>query len=130
MMYQMTNPPKITIVEDDAPIREMYKLKLVALGYDVSTANDGASALHVIEHVKPDLILLDIKLPHLPGNEVLRRIRNTDWGQNIKVIVLTNISKDEAPNDFRFLNVERYVVKVHYTPSQVMEIIREVIEKN
>ncbi|MCK9641566.1 MAG: response regulator [Prolixibacteraceae bacterium] len=124
----MANLPKITIVEDDAPIREMYKLKLVALGYDVSTANDGASALHVIEHAKPDLILLDIKLPHLPGNEVLKRVRDTDWGQSIKCIVLTNISKDEAPNDFRFLGVERYVVKVHYTPTQVMEIIQEVLQ--
>jgi DNA-binding response OmpR family regulator len=120
---------KITIVEDDAPIREMYTLKLQAHGYDVSTANDGASALHVLEHVVPDLILLDIRLPHLPGNEVLKRIRATDWGQNIKVIVLTNISKDEASQDFRFLNIERYIVKVHYTPAQVMEIIQEVLAK-
>jgi len=120
---------KITIVEDDAPIREMYKLKLKARGYDVSTANDGASALHVLEHVVPDLILLDIRLPHLPGNEVLKRVRATDWGHSIKVIVLTNISKDEAPSDFRFLNVSRYIVKVHYTPSQVMEIIQEVLDK-
>ena len=123
----MTNKIKITIVEDDAPIREMYKLKLEAAGYDVSTANDGASALHVLEHVVPDLILLDIRMPHLPGNEVLKRVRNTDWGQDIKCIVLTNISKDEAPNDFRFLNVDRYIVKVHYTPNQVLEIINEVL---
>ena len=124
----MNQTKKITIVEDDVPIREMYLLKLQALGYDVSTANDGASALHVLEHEKPDLILLDIKLPHLPGDEVLKRVRATDWGQHIKVIVLTNISKDEVPNDFRFLNVERYIVKVSYTPTQIMEIIQEVLE--
>lgn len=119
---------KITIVEDDGPIREMYKLKLKAAGYDISTANDGASALHVLEHVQPDLILLDIKLPHLPGNEVLKRVRDTDWGQRVKVVVLTNISKSEAPQDFRFLHVDQYIVKVHYTPSQVLEIISEVLE--
>jgi chemosensory pili system protein ChpA (sensor histidine kinase/response regulator) len=125
---QMTTKTKITIVEDDAPIREMYKLKLQAKGFDVSTANDGASALNVLEHIVPDLILLDIRLPHLPGNEVLKRVRATDWGQHIKVIVLTNISKAEAPSDFKFLNVSRYIVKVHYTPSQIMEIIEEVLE--
>jgi DNA-binding response OmpR family regulator len=125
----MTTKIKITIVEDDAPIREMYKLKLEAAGFDVSTANDGASALHVLEHERPDLILLDIRLPHLPGNEVLKRIRNTDWGENIKCIVLTNISKDEAPAEFRFLNIDRYVVKAHYTPSQVLEIINEVLSE-
>lgn len=118
---------KITIVEDDAPIREMYKLKLEAAGYDVSTANDGASALHVIEHIVPDLILLDIRMPHLPGNEVLKRIRATDWGKNIKCIVLTNVSKEEVPADFRFLNIDSYIIKVHYTPNQVLEIIKEVL---
>jgi two-component system, cell cycle response regulator len=123
----MTKKIKITIVEDDQAIREMYKLKLEAAGFEVSTANDGASALHVLEHELPDLILLDIRLPHLPGNEVLKRVRATDWGQNIKCIVLTNISKDEAPADFQFLNVSRYVVKVHYTPTQVIEIINEVV---
>ncbi len=127
-MY-MSRTYKITIVEDEIAIRDMYKLKLDALGYDVSTANDGASALHVLEHVKPDLILLDIKLPHLPGNEVLKRVRDTDWGQDIKCIVLTNISKDEIPKDFRFLKVERYILKVQYTPTQIMEIIQEVLAK-
>lgn len=123
----MAQKIKITIVEDDSAIREMYKLKLESAGYDVTTANDGASALHVLEHIVPDLILLDIRMPHLPGNEVLKRVRDTDWGQDIKCIVLTNISKDEAPNDFRFLNVDRYIVKVHYTPNQVLEIINEVL---
>jgi DNA-binding response OmpR family regulator len=118
---------KITIVEDDAPIRNMYKQKLIASGYDISTAQDGKEALKVLEAVKPDLILLDIKMPGLPGNEVLRRIRQTDWGEEIKVVVLTNISKSEAPQEFRFLKVDRYIVKAHYTPSQVLEIIKEVL---
>jgi DNA-binding response OmpR family regulator len=120
---------KITIVEDDEPIREMYRMKLEAKGYEVSTANDGASALHVLEHEKPDLILLDIRLPHLPGNEVLKRVRATEWGKNMKVIILTNISKSEASPDFRFLYVDRYIVKAHYTPSQVLDIINQVLNK-
>lgn len=118
---------KITIVEDDAPIRNMYKQKLTANGYDVSTAQDGKEALKLLEQIKPDLILLDIKMPGLPGNEVLRRVRQTDWGEKIKVVVLTNISKSEAPQEFRFLNVDSYIVKVHYTPTQVLEIIKEVL---
>lgn len=118
---------KISIVEDEAAIRDMYALKLRAAGYDVSTANDGQQGLKLIEDVKPDLILLDIKMPHMPGNEMLKRVRATDWGSSIKCIVLTNISKDEAPADFRFLHISHYIVKVHYTPSQVLEIIKEVL---
>ena len=120
---------KITIIEDDAPIREMYRLKLSSQGYDVSTAVDGLSGLTLVEQTRPDLILLDIKMPKLPGNEVLKKIRATDWGKDIKVVVLTNISKDEAPADFRLLHVDSYIVKVHYTPLQVLEIVKDVLKR-
>jgi len=129
MLIVMQIKAKIAIIEDEAAIREMYRLKLSAQGYDITTAADGASGLHLIEHIRPDLILLDIKMPHIPGNEVLKRIRATDWGKDIKVIVLTNISKDEAPSDFRFLHVSRYIVKVHYTPTQVLDIVKEVLSE-
>lgn len=123
----MSTPVSITVVEDDTPIREMYEFKLRAEGYNVSTAADGLQGLEVIEKVRPDLILLDIKMPHLPGHEVLRQIRATEWGAGIKVIILTNISRSEASADFRFLGVSRYIVKLHYTPAQVIEIIKEVL---
>lgn len=123
----MNQKIKITIVEDESAIREMYKFRLQAAGFDVTTAYDGANAITVLEETVPDLILLDIKMPKMPGNEVLRRIRKTDWGQSIKVIVLTNISRDEAPAEFRMLNVSQYVVKVHHTPSQVLDIINNVL---
>lgn len=119
----------ITIVEDDTAIRDLYRFKLDGEGYNVSVAIDGLQALEVIEREKPDLILLDIRLPHLPGHEVLRRIRQTEWGQDIKVIVLTNISKDEAPQAFRFLDVSYYAVKAHYTPSQILQIVQQVLDE-
>ena len=119
----------ITIAEDDAAIAQMYMKKLLAHGYTVSVAKDGLEALAVIERDRPDLLLLDIKMPKLPGNEVLRRVREADWGAAIKVIVLTNVSKSEAPQDFRFLGVDRYIVKVHYTPTQVLQIVAEVLQK-
>ena len=125
----MADKVKISIVEDDSSIRDLYKFKLEAEGYQVSTANDGAAALHVLEVEQPALILLDIRLPHLPGHEVLRRVRATEWGKDMRVIVLTNISKDEAPAAFRFLDVSYYAVKAHYTPSQIVEIIKQALAR-
>jgi DNA-binding response OmpR family regulator len=119
---------KITIVEDEPAILQMYKFKLESAGFEVSTATDGAAALHVLEHEVPDLILLDIKIPHIPGQEVLKRVRATDWGKDIKVIVLTNISKSEAPHEFRLLNISGYAVKAHYTPSQVVDLAKQVLK--
>lgn len=118
----------IAIIEDEPAIKNMYELKLKANGYKTITASDGIEALQVIEKSKPSLILLDLKIPHLPGNEVLKRVREHKWGKDIKVIVLTNISKSEAPADLRLLNVDRYIVKVQYTPSQVVDIVKEVLK--
>jgi CheY-like chemotaxis protein len=69
-------------------------------------------------------------MPEMNGDEMLTRLREREWGGNIRVIVLTNISKDEAPATLRFLNVDRYVVKAHHTPAQVLEIVREVLDMN
>jgi DNA-binding response OmpR family regulator len=105
----------------------MYALKLKHEGFEVSTAKNGAEGLEVIEKVRPQLILLDIRMPVMSGDEMLRELRNKDYGEEIKVIILTNVSKDEAPLGLRMLGVDRYIVKAHYTPSQVAAIVREVL---
>jgi DNA-binding response OmpR family regulator len=127
--YIDMNQHKITILEDDASIREMYALKLTSHGFLVTTADNGESGLTLIEQIRPHLLLLDIKMPRLPGNEVLRRVREQEWGKEIKVIILTNLSKSEGSSDLRFLGVNRYILKVLHTPSQVVEIIKEVLNE-
>lgn len=118
---------KIAVIEDDPAISSMYEMKLSSSGYSVTTANNGISGLEVIQKNKPDLILLDLRMPEMNGDEMLKRLRETDWGADIRVIILTNSSKAEAPSDLRFLNVDRYIVKAHHTPTQVLEVIKEVL---
>ena len=105
----------------------MYRYRLEKEGFAVRTADNGASGLQLIKSFAPDLILLDLRMPIMSGDEMLRLLRAESWASNIKVIVLTNISKSEAPPMLRFLSVSRYVVKAHTTPHQVTEIIREVL---
>lgn len=121
--------PTIVIVEDDIPIAEMYKFKLESSGYITALAYNGEEGLKVVEESKPDLILLDIRMPIMSGDEMLEKLRQTDWGADIRVIILTNISRDEAPRNLALLNVDRYVVKAHHTPQQVLEIINEILGK-
>ena len=122
---------RILIVEVDPAIRSMYEMKLQSQGYEVRVANDGEKGLELSKSFLPDLILLDILLPNdMDGDEMLQRLRETEWGASIRVIVLTNISKSEAPASLRLLHVDRYVVKAHHTPMQVADIVREVLAKN
>lgn len=121
---------KIVLLEDEHAISKMYQIKLEHMGYLVSVAFNGQDGLKLIEDVNPDLILLDIKMPYMNGDEVLEITRSHSWGKNIRVIILTNLSKDEAPMKLRLLNVDRYIVKAHYTPSQVVEVVQEVLSKH
>jgi DNA-binding response OmpR family regulator len=117
----------IVVVEDDKAIRDMYTWKLEAEGFKVFGAENGQTGIALIEEVKPDLILLDIRMPIMNGNDMLEKLRSTDWGSSIRVIILTNLSKDEASHKLRLLNVDRYVVKAHSTPAQILSTINDVL---
>ncbi len=121
---------KAVVVEDDGDLQFLYKLKLEREGFEVRTASNGVEGLEVIESHRPDIILLDLMMPVMSGSEMLAHLRSKNWGGNVRVIVLTNISKDEAPPALRFLHVDRYVVKAHHTPAQITQIVREVLETN
>jgi DNA-binding response OmpR family regulator len=122
-------PKRIAIIEDDHSIALMYELKLSRSGFEVKIAPDGKEGLALAGSFFPDLILLDLMMPELRGDEMLEKLRQTDWGAKMRVIVLTNLSKDEAPHGLRLLNVDRYIVKAHHTPAQVVEVVRDVLRE-
>lgn len=119
--------PKILIVEDDNSLRTLYELKFELADYAVRTAENGREGLEAAHEFMPDLILLDLRMPVMSGDEMLARLRETEWGADMRVIILTNISRNEAPHALRFLSVDRYVVKVHTTPQQIVDIAGEVL---
>jgi len=115
------------VVEDDHDLRYLYQLKLQKEGFAVGIAADGQEGLEVIERLRPQIVLVDLRMPVMSGSEMLAKMRTYDWASNIRVIVLTNISKDEAPQVLRLLHIDRYIVKAHHTPSQVVAIVREIL---
>lgn len=119
--------PKIAIVEDVVTLADMYKFKFEQAGFQVVVGYNGEEGLQKITEFQPDIILLDLMMPIMSGDEVLARVRQQPWGQNIKVIILTNIGEDEAPPSLQSLNVSSYIVKADYTPSQVVQAVQELI---
>ena len=120
---------KIAIIEDEVAIASMYQFKLQKEGYEVQCAYNGETGLELADKFRPDLILLDLRMPVMSGDEMLEKLRAADWGSSIRVVILTNISKDEAPSSLRLMRVDRYIVKAHYTPAQVVKIVDEVLNK-
>lgn len=126
----MKTKPTIAVIEDEPAICEMYRFKLEQAGFRAVIARDGQEGLAVCKKEKPILILLDLLMPITSGDKMLVKLRATDLGSKVKVIVLTNLSKDEAPPVLRLLHVDRYIVKAHYTPRQVVDIVKEVLGEN
>lgn len=116
---------KIAIIEDDQAISQMYRMKFEAEGFNVETASNGKLGLELAEKMRPDIILLDLMMPEMNGDEMLKRMRATDWGKNIKVIILTNMGEQEAPQSVKHENVRRFIVKAEMTPRQVAEMVRQ-----
>lgn len=118
---------KIVLVEDDAMLAEIYQTRLELAGYECLVANDGMDGLLLIRHQLPDLALLDLMLPQMSGDDILREMRKNDWGKDIKAIFLTNISESEAPEGLHDLEFERYIVKANLANNQLAEIVGETI---
>lgn len=116
---------KIAIIEDDPTINQMYRMKFEAAGFDVATASDGQLGVQMVEKSQPDLILLDLQMPHMRGDEALRHIRATN--KTVPVIILTNLGKEEAPASLKDLGVASYIVKADLTPSQVVARVKQTL---
>ena len=116
---------KIAIIEDDPAINQMYRMKFEAAGFEVSTASDGELGVALVAKNKPDIILLDIQMPHMSGDQALAEIRKTN--KTVPVIILTNLGKEEAPASLKSLGVASYIVKAELTPSQVVERVKKTL---
>jgi DNA-binding response OmpR family regulator len=116
---------KIAIIEDDAAISQMYRIKFEAENYTVDTAENGILGLEMIEEMKPDIILLDLMMPEMDGETMLKKLRSESWGKDIKVIILTNMGESEAPASIKEMGVEAFIVKANMTPRQVTEVVKK-----
>lgn len=115
---------KIAIIEDDPAIAEMYRLKFESEGYEVTLAENGKAGLLLVEEMRPDLVLLDLMMPEMSGDEMLVKMRKTAWGEHIKVIILTNRGEQEVPPEVKQLGVLAIILKVSMTPAQVITLIK------
>jgi len=122
-----SDPVKIAIIEDDIVISQMYRMKFEAEGFEVQTADNGRKGVELATSMHPDIILLDIRMPEMNGDEALKAIRATTWGKHVPVLVLTNLGEEEAPSSLKALGIHSYIVKADFTPRQVVERVKQAL---
>jgi DNA-binding response OmpR family regulator len=119
--------PKIAIIEDDQAISQMYRFKFEADGFEVETAENGVLGLDLCKSMQPDVVLLDLMMPEMNGDEMLENLRAADWGKSIKVVILTNMGEQEIPPKVKEIGVSAMILKADMTPRQVEDVVQKLL---
>ncbi len=118
---------KIIIVEDNASLAEIYKTRLELLGYTVFMAYNGITALYFIQQERPDLVLLDLMVPDIAGDQILAKMRSSTWGKDIPVFIISNLNEENAPAGLRELGISGYAVKMNLANDDIDKIVNDIL---
>ncbi len=102
-----TTKKKLLIVDDESHIRELYKAEFDMEGYEVVLASSGPEALSMIENSKPDLVVLDIRMPGMDGIEAMGEI----LGRDNELPVIINSAYSHYKENFMSWSADAYIVK-------------------
>ena len=118
-------PEKILLVDDESKITRTLQLYLEQAGYKTASINDGALALPAFRHEQPDLVILDILLPHMDGWEICRQIRR----ESIVPIIMLTAQGEETDRIVGLeLGADDYIAKP-FSPREVVARVRAVFRR-
>lgn len=106
------NPKHILIVDDEPELTELFGDVLTTAGFDIDCAYSGIEAMHKVKEKKPDLILLDVKMPGMDGFEFLSQLREDLVYHPIKVIMISNMKGQEYVDEATARGADDYWYKM------------------
>lgn len=121
---------KILIVEDEIALSDAYVLILTSKGYETAVAYDGSEALKKVKTFKPELILLDLRLPRIGGIEFLERYELKKLHPDVKVIVFSNLDSQKEIDAAYNLGAERYILKAWASPNELVKLVSDTLKKD
>lgn len=120
---------KVLLIEDEEFIRDLFKRQLDLSGFTTDAFATGSDGLAAISKNAYDLVLLDIMLPDINGLQILQNIRQNPATKNIVVVLLTNLGQDAVIKQGFELGADGYLVKAAYTPDQIVQEVKNIIQK-
>ena len=119
---------RILLVEDDRFLRRACEVSLRQRGFVVATAADGEEALRQVRAEVPDLILLDLLMPKVTGIEVLKALRADEATREIRVLILSNSSREQDLEEIKTLGVSGYFVKADLSLQELGDRVTRLLE--
>lgn len=117
---------RILIIEDDRLVANIYGNKYTSAGFDVEICTDGAEGLQLLKSFAPDLVQLDLQIPHVTGVEIIRSIRNQPETKSLPVIVLSNCYVTDLVKEAWKAGATKCLSKLECTPNVMLEVVRKV----
>ena len=118
---------KILVVDDAEFFRQLYVAKLTSAGFQVITAENGREAIAKMEAETPRLVLMDLVMPEMTGQEALAAIKQNEAIRKIPVVMLTSISADIKGEDLLMEGAVGYITKDSATPEEVIAKVEEIL---
>lgn len=119
---------RILIVDDEPDVVDLIEINLKALGFQISTASDGASALDKVQSKRPDLIILDLMIPSISGLEVCKTLKKNSETASIPIIMLTAKSEEVDRIVGLELGADDYVTKP-FSPRELALRVQSVLRR-
>jgi CheY-like chemotaxis protein len=117
---------KVLLIEDETVLQDMYRDKFTHEGFEIETAGDGQEGLDKMKAFQPDVVLLDLILPHMDGFSVLEKVKTDPTINKIPILVLTNIFAD-AEDLVKNEGVTYFLLKSNTTPDEVVEKVKKMV---
>ncbi|HBH00655.1 MAG TPA: hypothetical protein DDZ42_01860 [Candidatus Rokubacteria bacterium] len=122
-----TTGKRILLVEDDRFLRRACEASLRQRGFGVLVATDGEEGLRLARAEHPDLVLLDMLMPKLSGLEVLRALRQDEATRAMRVMILSNSSREQDVAEATALGVVSYLVKSNLSLQQLGTLVEQAL---
>lgn len=119
--------PKILVIDDEQYLRDFYQELLEGEGYAVITAANGKDGVALAISDKPQAILLDLMMPVMTGQEVLRVLWDNPETKKIRVIVLTNAGSIDNMDHAKFFSAYKFFIKSNVAPEEIIRTVAEIV---
>lgn len=121
--------PCILIAEDEKDIRELIAFTLRFAGFDILLATNGIEAVEVAEAERPDLVIMDVRMPKMSGYEACRRLRENPQTAALPVVFLSAKGQDSEIQQGLESGAEEYILKP-FAPDELIQQVRDILNRH
>jgi DNA-binding response OmpR family regulator len=119
---------RVLIVEDEKALNDAYALVLRREGHEVEVAFNGEEGLRAFQKNRPELILLDLRMPKMNGVEFLKQLNPAKNYPEVRVIVFSNYDDPQEIKDSKKYGATRYILKAWSSPRELVKVVKETLD--